>query len=154
MNITATNIGLGNVNNTSDAEKPISNATQAALNAKQSKITANGILKGDGSGGVSAAVKGTDYDTEIGIVHYEDSFDSVEAAYNKSKRLFCSENPADYVGTDSDKLYALLNRSQPYFSDGKVEITYTFTCLDKTITLTRTKRNSTATPVDTWAKGS
>ena len=28
---------------------------------KQSKITAGGILKGDGSGGVSAAVKGTDY---------------------------------------------------------------------------------------------
>lgn len=28
---------------------------------KQSKITTSGILKGDGSGGVSAAVKGTDY---------------------------------------------------------------------------------------------
>ena len=61
VNITATNIGLGNVNNTSDAEKPISNATQAALNDKQAKITASGILKGNGAGGVSAAVKGTDY---------------------------------------------------------------------------------------------
>ena len=30
-------------------------------NGKQAKITANGILKGDGAGGVSAAVKGTDY---------------------------------------------------------------------------------------------
>lgn len=28
---------------------------------KQDKITANGILKGDGAGGVSAAVPGTDY---------------------------------------------------------------------------------------------
>lgn len=127
---------------------------QTQIDDKQPKITADGILKGDGNSNISAAVKGTDYDTEIGIVHYEDSFDSVEAAYNKSKRLFCSENPADYVGTDSDKLYALLNRSQPYISDGRVEIKYTFTCLDKTITLTRTKRNSTATPVDTWAKGS
>lgn len=54
VNITATNIGLGNVNNTSDAEKPISNATQAALNGKQSKITANGFLKGDGTGGITA----------------------------------------------------------------------------------------------------
>lgn len=61
VNITATNIGLGNVDNTSDANKPISNATKAALNDKQAKITANGILKGDGTGGVSAAVKGTDY---------------------------------------------------------------------------------------------
>lgn len=30
-------------------------------NGKQAKITASGILKGNGSGGVSAAVKGTDY---------------------------------------------------------------------------------------------
>jgi hypothetical protein len=30
------NLGLGNVNNTSDAAKPISNATQAALNGKAS----------------------------------------------------------------------------------------------------------------------
>ena len=61
VNITATNIGLGNVNNTSDANKPISNATQAALNDKQAKITASGLLKGNGSGGVTTATKGTDY---------------------------------------------------------------------------------------------
>lgn len=48
-------VGLGNVDNTSDANKPISNATQAALNDKQSKITANGILKGDGTGTITAA---------------------------------------------------------------------------------------------------
>ena len=67
MNITATNIGLGNVDNTSDANKPISNATQASLYDKQSKITANGILKGNGTGGVSAAVKGTDYFTPADV---------------------------------------------------------------------------------------
>lgn len=61
VNITATNIGLGNVDNTSDANKPISNATQAALNDKQAKITASGLLKGDGAGGVTTATKGTDY---------------------------------------------------------------------------------------------
>lgn len=33
VNITPANIGLGNVNNTSDADKPISTATQAALDA-------------------------------------------------------------------------------------------------------------------------
>ena len=61
VNITATNIGLGNVDNTSDVNKPISNATQAALNDKQAKITASGLLKGDGAGGVTTATKGTDY---------------------------------------------------------------------------------------------
>ena len=48
-------VGLGNVDNTSDANKPISNATQVALNNKQAKITANGILKGDGKGNITAA---------------------------------------------------------------------------------------------------
>ena len=32
-------VGLGNVDNTSDANKPISNATQAALNGKQDVLT-------------------------------------------------------------------------------------------------------------------
>ena len=37
------------------------NTDLAAVGGKQAKITTSGILKGDGSGGVSAAVKGTDY---------------------------------------------------------------------------------------------
>ena len=37
------------------------NTDLAAVGGKQNKITASGILKGDGAGGVSAAVKGTDY---------------------------------------------------------------------------------------------
>ena len=37
------------------------NTDLAAVGGKQAKITASGILKGDGAGGVSAAVKGTDY---------------------------------------------------------------------------------------------
>lgn len=39
VNITKANIGLGNVDNTSDANKPVSTATQTALNAKQDKLT-------------------------------------------------------------------------------------------------------------------
>jgi hypothetical protein len=39
IEITKTDIGLANVDNTSDANKPISTATQAALNAKQNTIT-------------------------------------------------------------------------------------------------------------------
>ena len=54
-------VGLGNVDNTSDVDKPVSTAQQEALNGKQAKITASGLLKGNGAGGVSAAVKGTDY---------------------------------------------------------------------------------------------
>lgn len=54
-------VGLGNVDNTSDADKPVSTKQQEALNNKQAKITASGILKSDGSGGVTAAKAGIDY---------------------------------------------------------------------------------------------
>lgn len=56
-------VGLGNVDNTSDADKPVSIKQQKALDGKQAKITASGILKSDGSGGVTAAKAGTDYAT-------------------------------------------------------------------------------------------
>lgn len=39
INLTATDVGLGNVDNTSDANKPVSTATQTALNAKQNTLT-------------------------------------------------------------------------------------------------------------------
>ena len=41
----------------------LSIASASDLDGKQAKITASGILKGDGSGGVSAATAGTDYGT-------------------------------------------------------------------------------------------
>lgn len=40
VNLTPANIGLGNVNNTSDANKPISTATQAALDKQQAQVNA------------------------------------------------------------------------------------------------------------------
>lgn len=46
VNITKSNIGLSNVDNTSDADKPISDATQAALGGLQSELNAKNFLKG------------------------------------------------------------------------------------------------------------
>ena len=51
-------------------------ASQAAglvdLSGKQNKITASGILKGDGAGGVSAAKAGTDYATPAQVTAKQD----------------------------------------------------------------------------------
>ena len=78
VTLTKSDIGLGNVDNTSDSTKKTNftgsiaeNNTgfvtggdaYTALAGKQAKITASGILKGDGNGGVSAATAGTDYGT-------------------------------------------------------------------------------------------
>lgn len=54
-------VGLSNVDNTSDASKPVSTATQTALDGKQATVTVAGIVKGNGTGTLSAAVSGTDY---------------------------------------------------------------------------------------------
>lgn len=58
-NVTKTQIGLGNVDNTSDAEKPVSTATQAALNQKAAADLSNvsydsflALAKASGAGGI------------------------------------------------------------------------------------------------------
>ena len=84
-------VGLGNVDNTSDANKPISNATQAALNDKQSKITANGILKGDGTGTITAVDE-----TEVELV--ELTADSIGAS-PKSRILNITLPTASWTGS-------------------------------------------------------
>ena len=43
----------------------VTSAVQTQIDGKQTKITASGLLKGNGSGGVSAAVAGTDYQTPL-----------------------------------------------------------------------------------------
>lgn len=43
--LTASQVGLGNVNNTSDANKPISTATQTALDAKQATLVSGTNIK-------------------------------------------------------------------------------------------------------------
>lgn len=47
VNITKTNIGLGNVDNTSDANKPISTAQQTALDKKVDKVSGKGLSTND-----------------------------------------------------------------------------------------------------------
>ncbi len=44
-----TDIGLGNVDNTSDLNKPVSTATQTALNLKQNQLNGTGFVKASGT---------------------------------------------------------------------------------------------------------
>ncbi|MEO8785313.1 MAG: hypothetical protein ABI221_03370, partial [Candidatus Saccharimonadales bacterium] len=56
--LTATDIGLGNASNTSDADKPVSDATQTALNLKEDKANkgaANGYASLDNTGVIPVA---------------------------------------------------------------------------------------------------
>lgn len=62
------------------------NALINLLNNKQSKITANGILKGNGNGGVSAAVAGMDYLPTSALYAYRsaNAQDAIDNAQNEN----------------------------------------------------------------------
>lgn len=76
VNITPANIGLGNVNNTSDANKPVSTAQQAALDLKENKANLKALAYKDslsktdvGLGNVTndAQVKRSEMGTASGV---------------------------------------------------------------------------------------
>lgn len=126
VTLNKSDVGLGNVDNTSDANKPISNATQAALNDKQSKITANGILKGDGTGTITAAEE-----TEVQLV--ELTADSIGAA---------SKEYVDSVATGTT-----LSITLPSAGWSGTTAPYTMTLTNAAITATSTQELSPATNI-------
>lgn len=102
--LTKSDVGLANVDDTSDANKPISTATQTALNAKQNSLgftaenaankgVANGYAGLDGSGKVPAAQ----------LPSYVD--DVVEAANLTAIQALTGETGKIYVALDTGKIY-------------------------------------------------
>lgn len=80
--VTAAQVGLGNVNNTSDADKPVSTAQQTALDAKVDKVTDGSMLpqayvkNADGTQGMADYIPGVFYFNYSGVLNL-DNFDDV-----------------------------------------------------------------------------
>jgi hypothetical protein len=73
IDLTKTDVGLSNVDNTSDLNKPISTATQTALNGKENtsnKGIANGYASLDGTGKVPASELPSYVDDVIEVANY------------------------------------------------------------------------------------
>jgi hypothetical protein len=70
--ITATMVGLGNVNNTSDLSKPISTLTQAALDLKEDKINKITDINSD-------PTSITKYPTVSAVKNYVDSYNPIHS---------------------------------------------------------------------------
>lgn len=76
------------------------------LSGKQNKITASGLLKGDGAGGVSAAVPGTDYLAEAPVASVNGKTGAVALAKGDiglsqvdNVRQYSAQNPPPYPVT-------------------------------------------------------
>ncbi len=82
-NLTKSDVGLGNVDNTSDADKPVSTATQTALNAKADKsATVSDVTFDSASGKIKKTINGTTSD--VVEVVTKSQFDTVMGGANAS----------------------------------------------------------------------
>jgi hypothetical protein len=86
--ITASMVGLGNVNNTSDVLKPISEATQTALNLKEDKINKITDINSD-------PTSITKYPTVSAVKNYVDSYNPIHSI--KTIETDYSAEQADYT---------------------------------------------------------
>lgn len=68
VNLTKANIGLGNVDNTSDANKPISTATQTALDNKVDKVTGKGLSANDFTDALLSKLNGIESGAQVNTV--------------------------------------------------------------------------------------
>lgn len=75
---------------------------KSALSSKQNKITASGMLKGDGAGGVTAATPGTDY-ADVFIITVGRTTDNGDGTFS-----FTPDKTYEEVNT------AILNKKQCY----------------------------------------
>ena len=76
------------------------------LSGKQNKITASGILKGDGAGGIEAATPGTDYITEVPVTSVNGKTGNVSIAKEDvglsqvaNVKQYSAKNPPPYPVT-------------------------------------------------------
>ena len=81
--VTKEQIGLGNVENTSDAEKPISTAAQAALDKKVDKVTGKGLSTNDYTTAEKTKLSGIETGANKTIVDSEYNLTSTNPVENK-----------------------------------------------------------------------
>lgn len=119
--LTKSNLGLGNVDNTSDADKPISTAQQAALNAKVNKSgdTMTGVLKITNNTASTSATTGALIVTGgVGISNNLYSNGSLAASFNKTNRLVIGGGDT-YAWIDNRNSSGIVTNNIVMYPDGR-----------------------------------
>ena len=110
--LSKSDIGLSNVDNTSDTDKVISDATQTALNGKESTIssgTNNQYCRGD-------KTFQTLNKSVVGLSNVDNTSGSAKSVSNATQTLLNAKEPTISAGTNSqyyrgDKSFQTLNKS-------------------------------------------
>ena len=115
---TKADIGLGNVDNTSDLDKPISTATQTALNNKQNKLTAGTNIAISSDNVISATDTKYTAGTDITI--------SNNVVSNKYPEVFLTQEEYDVLANnnqiDPNTYYNTIDTSVPLNTDDVIFI--------------------------------
>ena len=121
--VTKAQVGLGNVDNTSDANKPVSTAQQAALNSKLNtslKGAANGLAELDSTGKVPAA-------------QLPSFVDDVLEGYYYSSKFYKEDTHTTEITGETGKIYVDLPTNKTYRWSGSA-----FVVISDTIALGET----------------
>ena len=101
VSITKGNVGLGNVDNTADADKPISTAVQTALDGKVDKITGKGLSEANFTDAEKTKLAGIAVGAEVNVQSDWNQGDDTADDYIKNKPANLVQDPA-YVHTDNN----------------------------------------------------
>ena len=117
VNLTKANIGLGNVDNTSDANKPVSTAQQNALNGKVDKVTGKGLSTNDYTNEDKQKLDDAALQSDLDDLTRQLS--DVETALMptivKIKNNIYGTNGGIYVSTNVHRNASSYRRTTPYF---------------------------------------
>lgn len=119
--LTKSNLGLGNVDNTSDVDKPISTAQQAALDLKVNKAgdTMTGVLKITNNTASTSATTGALIVTGgVGISNNLYSNGSLAASFNKTNRLVIGGGDT-YAWIDNRNSSGIVMNNIVMYPDGR-----------------------------------
>lgn len=92
--VTASQVGLENVDNTSDLDKPVSTATQTALSNKVDKVTGKGLSTNDFTNALKSKLDGIESGAEVNIQSDWEQSDTTADDYIKNKPTIPTVNNA------------------------------------------------------------
>jgi hypothetical protein len=95
LTINKSTVGLGNVDNTSDAQKAISTATQAALNAKVDKVTGKQLSTEDYTTAEKSKLAGIESGAQVNAVNSVNGKTGVVALVKDDISLSNVDNTSD-----------------------------------------------------------
>ena len=101
VSITKGNVGLGNVDNTADADKPISTAAQTALDGKVDKITGKGLSEANFTDAEKTKLAGIATGAEVNVQSDWNQGNDAADDYIKNKPSNLVQD-ASYVHTDNN----------------------------------------------------